>query len=82
MGYFPTYTLGNLIAAQLDARMRKELDFPALVRERRLHELRDWLGREIHSHGCELGTLELAEKATGRKLGHEAFVKYLEGKHS
>jgi carboxypeptidase Taq len=82
MGYFPTYTLGNLIAAQLDARLKGTLDLPALVRGGRLHELRDWLGREVHAHGCSLGTLELAEKATGRKLGHEAFVKYLEEKHS
>jgi carboxypeptidase Taq len=81
VGYFPTYTLGNLIAAQLDARMRKELDFPALAKGRRLHEIRDWLGREVHAHGCALPTLELAKKATGRELGHEAFVSYLEAKH-
>jgi carboxypeptidase Taq len=81
VGYFPTYTLGNLIAAQLYERARRELDFPGLARGRRLSELRDWLGREVHAHGCALPTLELAKKATGRALGHEAFVKYLEEKH-
>ncbi|HUP57325.1 MAG TPA: carboxypeptidase M32 [Bdellovibrionota bacterium] len=80
-GYFPTYSLGNLIAAQMHERASRELDIPALIRSRRLPELRHWLAEKVYRHGSSRSTLETAESASGAPLGHEAFIRYLKAKH-
>lgn len=79
-GYFPSYAVGNLIAAQLLAAVRAEFDVDACVRARELPRLRDWLGERVHAHGCRWSTLELVEKATGSKLSHRPFIDYLSAK--
>lgn len=65
-GYFPTYTLGNIFAAQLY--MRAQADVPDL--EQRLAGgdfrcLLDWLRQKVHRHGGRLSARELIEQATG-----------------
>lgn len=51
-GYFPTYTLGNLISGSLARIMKKEMPkFNALVRKGELTPVREWLKKNIHSHG-------------------------------
>ncbi|HET8656371.1 MAG TPA: carboxypeptidase M32 [Longimicrobiaceae bacterium] len=81
VGYFPTYTLGNLFAAQfwkaaraatpdLDDRMRRG-DFSALLA---------WLRENIHRYGQEYTPMELCERATGSRLSAGPFIEYLEGK--
>lgn len=74
-GYFPTYTLGNLLSAQFYAAATKvvDVDDPAA--------LRGWLRREIHSRGHLLDTQELVRTVTGSELSAEPFVAYLEGKY-
>lgn len=80
-GYFPTYTLGNLYAAQLWEAVRR--DRPRLDDEIRTGEfgpLREWLREKIHRHGSRYRAAELCQRVTGKGLGHEAFLGYLEGK--
>jgi len=77
-GYFPTYTLGALIAAQLFAAARRAI--PSLVEEIGRGEfapLLDWLRREVHAQGSLWSTAELVEKATGEPLGTTAFERHL-----
>jgi carboxypeptidase Taq len=51
-GYFPTYTLGNLISGSLARIMKKEVPkFNTLVRKGELTPVREWLKKNIHSHG-------------------------------
>jgi len=51
-GYFPTYTLGNLISGSLSRIMKKEMkNFDELVRKGELAPIREWLRENIHKHG-------------------------------
>ncbi len=77
-GYFPTYTLGALIAAQLFAAAREAL--PGLVEQIGRGEfapLFQWLRCNVHGKGSLLSTGELVESATGAPLGTAAFERHL-----
>jgi len=60
MGYFPTYTLGNIFCAQFYAAAREQLgDLDALYREGNFSPLREWLTENIHQHGRRYTAKEL-----------------------
>jgi carboxypeptidase Taq len=81
-GYFPTYTMGNLYAAQLGVALEREQgSIDAKVRAGDLASMREWLREKIHRHGREFPAAELAKRATGEELNPEYFLKYLEGKY-
>ncbi len=77
-GYFPTYTLGALIAAQLFEAARH--DVPEVTQAIAVGEfapLLVWLRERVHSKGSLLSTDELVESATGRPLGSSSFERHL-----
>jgi carboxypeptidase Taq len=81
--YFPTYTLGNLYAAQFWTAIRRDL--PSLdddIRRGEMRPLLDWLRTNIHSQGRRFTAPELCERVTGRPLTHEPLVTYLKDKLS
>lgn len=81
VGYFPTYTLGNLYAAQLWEAARRALpDLDESISRGEFMPLLEWLRVNIHQHGRRYSAMELCQRATGRQLGVEAFMRYLEGK--
>jgi len=66
-GYFPTYTLGNLYAAQILQAARETLpDLDARFAAGEFHSLREWLQREIYNHGQRYTARELIVRVTGR----------------
>jgi carboxypeptidase Taq len=77
-GYFPSYCLGNMIAAQLWARVREvrptiEDDF-----ERgNFGWLLEWLRENIHTKGRRHSALELVRRVTGEELSPKHLVRYL-----
>lgn len=80
-GYFPTYTLGNLYAAQFWQTIQKDL--PGLeddFAKGDFGRLKQWLNRNIHAHGRRYGAGELCEKVTGRPLESQPLMDYLGGK--
>jgi carboxypeptidase Taq len=80
-GYFPSYCLGNLIAAQLWESIRSDLpDLENQIEAREYAPLLGWLRKNIHSMGARYQTQELVERATGKPLSHEPLVKYLKGR--
>jgi carboxypeptidase Taq len=80
-GYFPTYALGNLYAAQFFDKARQELgDLDATIARGELQPLREWLREKIHRHGKRYRAAELVKVVTGRDLSHQPFVDYLKGK--
>lgn len=82
-GYFPTYTLGNLYAAQLAAAADKALGGIApMLSKGEFAPLRQWLGENVHQHGRRYDPAELCERATGKPLSSEPFFDYLESKLS
>lgn len=77
-GYFPTYTLGALIAAQLFAAARREIaGLEAMLAAGRFAPLLDWLGARVHGWGSRVPTAELIESATGAPLGTASFECHL-----
>lgn len=78
-GYFPTYTLGNLYAAQLAEVAEAELGgLERAVAEGRFAEILAFMRERVHRHGARLPTRELMRRATGRELGSDALIAHLE----
>ena len=77
-GYFPTYTLGAMTAAQLMDAARKAL--PTLdtsIEKGDFAPLTGWLRQHIHQHGSHFTGAELIEKATGQALNSEIYQAHL-----
>jgi carboxypeptidase Taq len=80
-GYFPTYTLGNLYAAQFMQKARRDLgDLDALLGRGEFAPLRLWLREHVHRHGRRFDPAELCRRATGSELSTAPFLEYLERK--
>jgi len=80
-GYFPTYTLGSVLAAQLDAAVRADLPVDEHVRAGEFDPIREWMGERIHRHGCRYTTPELVREATGGPLTADHFLGYATEKY-
>ncbi|MBA2516940.1 MAG: carboxypeptidase M32 [Solirubrobacterales bacterium] len=81
IGYFATYTLGNLMAAQLWPKVRSDLpDLDESIAAGDFAPLRGWLGEHIHRHGRKFALRELLAKVTGEELSPEPFLRYLRAK--
>jgi carboxypeptidase Taq len=80
-GYFPTYTLGNLYAAQFFEQAASDLgDLQAMFRRGEFRPLLDWLRKNIHSQGRRYSSAELVQRVTGRPLSHDPLMRHLRGK--
>jgi carboxypeptidase Taq len=77
-GYFPTYTIGNLYAAQLIEAYQRERDLDAELARGDLRSLRTWLAQHVYVHGAALDAEDLIETATGQRLDAEPFFRCLE----
>ena len=83
LGYFPTYSIGAVMAAQLFAAATEQdaAILPGLA-EGNFRPLLDWTGRNIHSKGSRFaGSEEVIEAATGRPLSTDAFRKHLKARY-
>jgi carboxypeptidase Taq len=81
-GYFPTYTLGTLNAAQLfHAALRQVPGLQADLEKGEYGRLLSWLREKIHRHGRRYAPKELIERATGEPLRASYFLDYLKAKY-
>ena len=81
-GYFPTYALGNLMAAQLWRTIRVELpELDERVRAGDFTALRDWLAVRVHRSGRMFTPAQTLRRAIGEDLDPEPFLDYLWVKH-
>ncbi|PZE21865.1 carboxypeptidase M32 [Paenibacillus xerothermodurans] len=80
-GYFPSYALGNMYAAQIRRTIRQELpDFDSLVEGGNLLPIRDWLTEKIYRHGKSLTPAEIITQVTGEELNPDYLVQYFNDK--
>jgi carboxypeptidase Taq len=82
-GYFPTYALGNLYAAQFYE--QAVADDPAVaddLAQGKTGALLSWLRESIHQHGRKFTPGELVQRVTGQPLGYQAFMRYVTAKFS
>lgn len=81
-GYFPTYTLGNVIAAQLAAAMRRDLgDLEELYARGEFAAQLAWLRENVHRHGSRFRPRDLVRRATGHEPDPAHLADYLEEKY-
>ncbi|MCH7944197.1 MAG: carboxypeptidase M32 [Proteobacteria bacterium] len=81
-GYFPTYTLGALNAAQLyDTARSADTDIEAGLARGDFKPLLAWLRRHVHAQGASLGPAGLIEQATGRPLDVGIFERHLAARY-
>ena len=81
-GYFPTYTLGALIAAQLFEAAQRDLpDLMKAIAEGEFAPLLGWVRERVHSKGSLWSTGELVEAATGRPLETASFERHLRDRY-
>ena len=81
-GYFPSYTLGAMAAAQLMAATRREVPtIDAALGEGNMDPLQDWLTRKVHALGSRYGFNDLLRHATGSVLSTDAFEAHLRARY-
>ncbi|HTA35341.1 MAG TPA: carboxypeptidase M32, partial [Solirubrobacteraceae bacterium] len=78
IGYFPSYALGCLIAAQLWETIERDLGSREEdLRRGEVLPIQMWLAEHVHRYGRRLDTLPLVERATGQPLAVEPFLRYV-----
>jgi carboxypeptidase Taq len=81
IGYFPTYALGNLYAAQLWQALQKKIPgIETKIARGDFKPILAWLRQNIHRHGRRYKPLELLKRATGHPLDARHFLEYLKVK--
>lgn len=81
IGYFPTYTLGNLYAAQLWETIQGQIgDLDQQIRRGEFKSLKSWLNTNIHAHGKRYRAADLCKMLTGQPLSADPLMRHLEGK--
>lgn len=81
IGYFPTYTLGTLYAAQFWQTVRRDLpDLDARMERGEFAPLLDWLRKHVHALGRQYRAPDLCNRITGRELSHEPLMEHLSAK--
>src|SRR2546421_2660653 len=77
-GYFPSYALGCLIAAQLWEALEVEIGpRDEDLRRGETVPIQRWLAEHVHRHGRRLDTIPLVERVTGRGLDTDPFMRYV-----
>ncbi len=81
VGYFPTYAIGNLIAAQLWERAQADIpDLDAQLADHRLGPLREWLREQVHRHGSRYSDPQLLDRVVGGPVEVGPFINHLRRK--
>lgn len=83
VGYFPTYTLGNVMSVQLyEAALHERPDIPERLGRNETEPLLAWLREHVHAHGRKYPPQELLQRATGGQLDAGPYIAYLNAKFS
>ncbi|MFA0313442.1 peptidase M32 [Vibrio splendidus] len=80
-GYFPSYTLGAMYAAQFMASMKKTVDVNSVIESGDLSPIFTWLESNIWSKGSLLNTDDLVRSATGETLNAQYFKDHLRSRY-
>jgi carboxypeptidase Taq len=81
LGYFPTYSLGNIISVQLWESCRQELtDLDDRLARGEFTSLLAWMKEKIHQHGRKYEPMELLRQVTGSEIDAKPYILYLKAK--
>jgi carboxypeptidase Taq len=77
LGYFPTYTLGNIHAASLFVCAKSDPAIASAIAGADYAPLLAWLRQNIHAHGSTLDPSDLIQQATSKKPSPEDYIQHL-----
>lgn len=81
-GYFPSYAIGHMMAAQFYERMKKDIqDIPELLESGNFIPVRDWLNDNVHRFGRLKRPDKLVEDVTGSALSPAALIRHLQERY-
>lgn len=82
LGYFPTYSLGNVMSLQIWERLREDLpELDEQIERGEFEDLREWLGDKIHRHGRKFTPVETLARVVGGPMDAGPYLRYLTEKH-
>ena len=83
VGYFPTYSIGTVLSAQLfEKAVAQQPTIPTEVEQGKFDTLLGWLRENIHKHGRKFEPNDLVKRATGEALQTAPYINYLRQKYS
>jgi len=81
IGYFPTYSLGNIISCQIWEKAQAALpDLSAQFERGEFRALREWLRENLHRHGRKFTPTETLQRLVGGPIDVGPYVRYLKNK--
>jgi len=81
-GYFPTYTLGNLVSAIIASKMRNDVeDYEKDIKRGNFQPIREWLRLKIHQHGSSYAPKVLLKNTLNEGYNPDYFITYIETKY-
>ncbi|WP_272914938.1 carboxypeptidase M32 [Sediminibacillus terrae] len=81
-GYFPSYALGYMYAAQFHQKLETTLDVESAIKSGNFAAIKNWLGENIHQYGKLKKPLEILQDVTGEGLNPEFLVEHLQSKYA
>ncbi|MDG5470600.1 carboxypeptidase M32 [Jeotgalibacillus sp. ET6] len=82
-GYFPSYALGYMYAAQFKQAMQKDLpEFDELLSQGNIKPIKEWMTTHVHRYGKMKKPLEIINETTGEGLNAQYLIDYLTDKYS
>jgi len=82
VGYFPTYTIGSIYSAQIEAAVAQPLGLQSLVGRGEFSPILAWLRENIHRHGSRYTPKDLMSRAVGSQLDVAPYIAYLTKKYT
>lgn len=79
-GYFPSYAIGNAVAAQIYYHIKKNMPFEEYLREGKLDKIREYLRDNIHRFGKKKSLEEILKDLTGEGLDSKYYIQYINDK--
>lgn len=82
IGYFPSYIIGQMIAAQIHTTLDKKIEnIETKIKNGDFHDIKHWLNKKIHEYGRIYDTQALVKKATGDEISTKALIKHFRKKY-
>ncbi|MGM0941597.1 MAG: carboxypeptidase M32 [Bacillota bacterium] len=81
-GYFPSYALGYMYAAQLNHTLRSEVNVDEIIMTGDCRRIKQWLSEAVHQHGKMKKPLEIIKDVTNEGLNPDYLVRYLKQKYA
>ena len=83
IGYFPTYSIGTILAVQFAKHLEKDLgSIDDLIRAKKYKEIKEWLREKVHRWGSTFTPKDLVKRALGEPMNPKPFLEHLEKKYS